>query len=302
MVMMRTQKEIRKRAPLWLAGLLFTNLVLMSIDARENGEATKQRVFRVWAQALVSPFELVTTGAGSAGVGVFQKIASVRNAVAQNDELKRRVEAMEIELRNSRAATDENERLKGLLDFKERSQYKVVTARVIARDPSAWFDTVVINRGSASGVGLNMPVVTPGGIVGRVVATSPWTAQIRLITDEKSGAGAVVGQLGQSSALGSVKGLGENGLVEMRYVSGLETVNEGDYVITTGQDGIYPPNLNVGTVAQVTKGSATQPHVIRIKPGARLDSLEEVAVLLYHPPQREPMEQALPNADKGKKK
>ena len=79
-------------------------------------------------------------------------------------------------------------------------------------------------------------------------------------------------------------------------------IAEGDYVVTTGQDGIYPPGLNVGTVVHVTHGSATQPHVIHVKPSARLDSLEEVAVLQYHPPQREPMEQALPNADKGKKK
>ncbi|MFN2454359.1 MAG: rod shape-determining protein MreC [Pyrinomonadaceae bacterium] len=300
MATIRTQKEIRKRAPLVLIGLLFTNLVLMSVSARDT--ATNQSMIRVWTQALVSPFQRVTTGAGNTGLGVFQSIASVRNAVTENATLRQRVEAMDAELRNARAAVDENDRLKNLLDLKEHSKYGVATARVIARDTSAWFDTVVINRGSASGVQLNMPVVTPGGIVGRVVATSPWTAQVRLITDEKSGAGAVVGQLGQSSALGSVKGLGENGLVEMRYVSGLETVNEGDYVVTTGQDGIYPPGFNVGTVVQVTKGSATQPHVIRIKPGARLDSLEEVAVLLYHPPQREAMEQALPNVDKGKRK
>ena len=300
MAMIRSQKEIRKRAPFWLIGLLFTNLVLMSISARDT--TTNQSMIRVWAQAIISPFARVTTGAGTTGVGFFQKIASVRNAVAENDSLKRRVETMEIELHKSRAALDENERLKGLLDLKEQNQYGIVTANVIARDPSAWFDTVIINRGSSNGVRLNMPVVTPGGIVGRVVATSPWTAQVRLITDEKSGAGAVVGQLGQSNALGSIKGLGENGLVEMRYVSGMETVSEGDYVVTTGQDGIYPPGLNVGTVVHVTHGSATQPHVIHVKPSARLDSLEEVAVLQYHPPQREPMEQALPNADKGKKK
>lgn len=302
MATIRTQKEIRQRAPLLLISLLFAFLVMMSIDARENGDMRKQRVVRAWVQALASPFEQVTTGAGSAGVGVFQKIGNLRTAIAENDALKQRVETMDIELHKSRAAMDENERLKSLLDLKEQSQYGVVPARVIARDPSAWFDTVIINRGSSSGVQPNMPVVTPGGIVGRIVATSPWTAQVRLITDEKSGAGAVVGQLGQSSALGSVKGLGENGLVEMRYVSGLETVNEGDYVVTTGQDGIYPPGLNVGTVVQLTHGSATQPHIIRIKPGARLNSLEEVAALLYHPPQREPMTQALPNADKGKKK
>jgi rod shape-determining protein MreC len=295
----RTQKEIRQRAPLWLIGLLLTCLALMTYDARDD--TTKQRMIRVWAQAIAAPFQRVTSGVGGAGVGFFQRLANLRRAAAENEDLKKRVEQMEIELRQTRAATDENQRLKGLLDLKEKSQYQTVTASVIARDPSEWFDTVTINRGRTSGVELNMPVVTAGGIVGRVVATSPWTATVMLITDEKAAAGAVVGQLGSSSALGSVRGLGENGLVEMRYVSGLEEVKVGDYVVTTGQDGIYPQGLNVGEVVKIKPGSATVPHVIHIKPSARLDSLEEVAVLLYRPPQRVAPDQMLPNVDKGKK-
>jgi len=294
----RSEKEIRQRAPLWLGGILFASLALMSLDAHENGDATKQRVIRSWAQALASPFQRVTSGAGSTGVGFFRYLGNLRNAAAENEGLKQRVEEMEIELRNARETKDENERLKGLLGLKDEGKYELVAARVIARDPSLWFDTVTINRGSSSGVELNMPVVTQGGIVGRVVATSPWTAQIMLITDEKAAAGAVVGQLGESNALGSVKGLGEGGLVEMRYVSGLEEVKTGDYVVTTGQDGIYPPGLNVGAVIDVKHGSATQPHVIHIKPSARLDELEEVAVLKYHPPQRTEPDQVLPNVKK----
>jgi rod shape-determining protein MreC len=250
------------------------------------------------AQALASPFQRATSGAGSTGVGFFRYLGNLRNASAENEVLRKRVEEMEIELRNARETKDENERLKGLLSLKDDDKYELVAARVIARDPSLWFDTVTINRGSSSGIELNMPVVTQGGIVGRVVATSPWTAQIMLITDEKAAAGAAVGQLGESNALGSVKGLGEGGLVEMRYVSGLEKVEAGDYVVTTGQDGIYPPGLNVGAVIDVKHGSATQPHVIHIKPSARLDELEEVAVLKYHPPQRTEPDQVLPNVKK----
>jgi rod shape-determining protein MreC len=146
-----------------------------------------------------------------------------------------------------------------------------------------------------------MPVVTSGGIVGRVVSTSPWSAQVMLVTDEKSGAGAIVGQLGQSSALGPVKGMGENGLLEMRYVSGMEKVQLGDSVTTTGQDAIYPPGYNVGEVVEVRPGSATQAQVIHIRPGAGLERLKEVAVLMYRPPQRTESDRALPNADKKSK-
>lgn len=145
-----------------------------------------------------------------------------------------------------------------------------------------------------------MPVVTAGGIVGRIISTSPWSAQVMLVTDEKSGAGAIVGQLGQSNAIGSVKGMGENGLLEMRYVSGMEKVQTGDTVTTTGQDAIYPPGYTVGEVVEVRPGSATQSQVIHIRPGAGLDRLKEVAVLMYHPPQRTEPDQALPNVDKKK--
>jgi len=215
--------------------------------------------------------------------------------------LKQQLSQTQLELQNALQSTEENERLKGLLNLKEKTGFDQVAARVIARDSSVWFNTVTINRGSSAGVGLNMPVVTAGGIVGRVVAVSPVTAQVMMVTDEKAAAGAIVGQLGGSGALGSVIGLGENNLIEMRYVSGLQKVEVGDYILTTGQDGIYPPGLNVGQVVQVKHGTATQAHQIFIKPGAKLDQLEEVAVLLYRPPQRPAPDQTLPNVDKAKK-
>src|SRR3982751_2265485 len=181
MAVMRTQREIRQRAPWWLVGLLFLNLALMSYDARDS--VTKQRVIRVWAQALASPFQRVTTGAGGASLGFVQRLINLKNAASENEQLRERVEQMQVELSQSRSAVDENARLKSLLEFKEKSPYGVVMASVIARDPSLWFDTVTIDRGRMSGIENNMPVVTPSGIVGRVVATSPWTAEVMLITD-----------------------------------------------------------------------------------------------------------------------
>jgi len=299
MAVSRTQKEIRQRAPWWFVGLLVFNLGLMASQARDG--ATKERVIRVWAQSLISPFQSAVSAVGGTGSGFFQSLGNLRSAAAENRVLTQRVEQMELEIYQLRAERSENERLRSLLDFKEKSEYKTVPARVIARDPSLWFDAITINRGSSSGVELNMPVVTPGGIVGRVIGVGPWSAQVMLITEERSAAGAVVGQLGQSSALGSVKGLGENDLLEMHHVSGLEEVNAGDYVVTTGQDGIYPAGLNVGQVVEVRKGSATVAHVIHIKPGARLNALGEVAVLLYHPPQTTAPEQVLPNVEKKDK-
>ncbi len=295
----RSEKENRQRAPLWLAGLLVLNLGLMSYDAQD--QVTNQRMIRVWVQAAAAPFQRAVSGVGGAGVGLFERLGNLRRAAAENEQLKERLAASENELNEVRAARDENQRLRNLLGLKEEKGYDIVPALVIARDPSAWFNTLMINRGRMHGVENNMPVATRDGIVGRVVATSLWTAQVMLLTDERAAAGAVVGQLGTSQALGSVRGYGSNGLLEMGYVSGLEEVKEKDYVVSTGQDGIYPQGLNIGEVVEVKPGSATTPHEIRIRPSARLDSLKEVAVLLYHPPPRVAPDKLLPNLDKGKK-
>lgn len=302
MASVRTQKEIRQRAPIWLVMLLVANLVIMAVDAKDsNGE---QKVLRVWTQTFASPLQNASSKASGATSGFFQQIWNFRSTAQQNEQLKERLAQVETELHSARQATDENERLKSLLNLNEQTNIKNVPARVIARDPSVWFNTITINRGSSSGIEVNMPVVTPGGIVGRVITVSPWASQVMLITDEKAGAGAVIGQLGQSGALGSVRGRADLGvgLIEMRYVSGLEKVEVNDYVMTTGQDGIYPQGLNIGRVVDVKNGTATTAHQILIQPGAQLDHLEEVAVLLYHPPPRSVPEQTPPqNAEKPRR-
>ncbi|HEU4834119.1 MAG TPA: rod shape-determining protein MreC [Pyrinomonadaceae bacterium] len=299
MASVRTQKEIRQRAPIWLVSLLVANLVIMAVDARDADGG--QKVLRIWTQTFASPLQNASSKATGATSGFFQQIWNFRSTAQENEQLKERLAQVENELHTARQATAENDRLKALLNLNEQTNIKSVPARVIARDPSVWFNTITINRGSSSGIGMNMPVVTAGGIVGRVITVGPWSSQVMLITDEKAGAGAVVGQLG-SGALGSVRGRADLGvaMIEMRYVSGLEKVEVNDYVMTTGQDGIYPPGLNVGRVVEVKNGTATQAHQILIQPGAQLDHLEEVAVLLYRPPPRPTPEQTpQPNSDRN---
>jgi rod shape-determining protein MreC len=285
---------------MWLVALLVTNLIIMAVDARDSDG--KHKMLRIWTQTFASPIQSASSKASGATTGFFQQIFNFRSIAQQNEQLKERLTHVEQELNTARQATAENERLKALLNLNETIKISSVPARVIARDPSVWFNTITINRGSSSGIEMNMPVVTGGGIVGRVITVSPWASQVMLLTDEKAGAGAVVGQLG-SGALGSVKGRADTGvaLIEMRYVSGLEKVEVGDSVMTTGQDGIYPPGLNVGRVVDVKNGTATQAHQILIQPGAQLDHLEEVAVLLYHPPPRSVPEQTPQNAERPRR-
>jgi rod shape-determining protein MreC len=286
----RSQQDVWRLTP-WLAIVLcVANFVLMAFDARADGG---QRVIRVWTQTVADFVQSPVTTVTSSVSGYFGSIANLRSAQDENDALKQRIQELEVELKAKEDLAAENERLNGLLNLKEKSQYKVLNARIIGRDPSVWFDSSIVNRGSLDGVKLNMPVVTNGGLLGRVTAVGPLTSQVDLVTRDKSGVGAVVGEIAGSNALGVVVGSSKRDLVEMRYVPGSVEVGVGQSVYTTGQDGIYPAGLKVGEIVEVEAGSATTPHRIIIRPSAGIDSMQEVGILLYEPPAKEEFEKQI---------
>lgn len=294
----RSQQDVWRLTPWLMIALLLGNFILMAFDAREINSG--QRMIRVWSQTAAYFVQSPITAVSSAVTGYFESIVNLRSAQSENDELKQRVQELEVEIKQKEDLSNENQRLKSLLELKEQSNYKVLPAQIIGRDASVWFDSSIINRGSLDGVKLNMPVVTNGGLVGRITAVSPLTAQVDLVTKDKSGLGGVIGELGSSNALGVISGTSKKDLLEMRYVPGSVEVMVGDIVYTTGQDGIFPAGLKIGEIIEVQSGSATVTHQIFVRPSAGLDSMQEVAVLLYEPPPRPTYEQSLPNAVKNK--
>ncbi len=294
----RSQKDVWRLTPRLMIALLLINFVLMAFDAREISSG--QRVIRAWTQTAADFVQSPVTTVTSSISNYFISISNLRLAQDENSQLKQRVQELEIELKQNSELASENTRLLSLLSLTEQSQYKVLTARIIGRDPSVWFDSSIVNRGSLDGVTLNMPVVTNGGVVGRVTAVSPLTSQVDLITRDKSGLGAVIGEIGVSNALGVVTGTSKRELLEMKYIPGHIDVEVGQVVFTTGQDGIFPAGLKVGEIVSLVRGSATTPHQIMIQPAARLNSMQEVGILLYQPPERIEFEKTLPNAVKPK--
>jgi rod shape-determining protein MreC len=293
----RSQQEVWRLTP-WLAIVLcVANFVLMAFDARADGG---QRVIRVWAQTAADFVQSPVTTVTSSVSGYFGSIANLRTASSENDALKQRVQELEVELKAKEDLATENQRLNALLNLQEKSKYKVLNARIIGRDPSVWFDASIVNRGSLDGVKLNMPVVTNGGLLGRVTAVGPLTSQVDLITRDKSGVGAVVGEIAGSNALGVVMGTSKRELIEMRYVPGSAEVQVGQVVYTTGQDGIYPAGLKVGEIVEVESGSATTPHRIVIRPSAGIGSMQEVGILLYEPPVKVEFEKQIAKPAKAK--
>lgn len=267
----------------------------MAYDARDP--STKDRTVRIWAQAVAGFVQRPVATVSNGITGVYDSVSQWRTAVGENEVLHQRVGQLEAEKINDQNLQSENERLKSLLNLTKSVPYNSVAADVIARDPSVWFDLVTINRGTSSGIQINMPVVTGEGIVGRVVATSPVTSQIILLTNDKSAVGAIVGQVGASNAFGLVRGKGTD-ILEMNHVPGQEKVEVGSFIMSTGQDRIYPAGLRIGEVVEVKTGSVASPHTISVRPTANLGSLRQVAVLLYTPPPRPEPVEALPNVKK----
>jgi len=296
----RSQKDVWRLTPWLMVALLLINFVLMAFDAKEI--TSGQLIVKSWTQTAADFVQSPVTTVTSSISNYFVSISNLRSAQSDNDKLKQHVQELEVELKQKEELASENDRLRSFLQLKEQSKYKVLTARIIGRDPSVLFDSSIVNRGSLDGVKLNMPVVTDGGLVGRVTAVSPLTAQVDLITRDKSGLGAVIGQIGESNALGVVSGTSKKDLLEMKYVPGNVDVQVGQSVFTTGQDGIFPPGLKVGEIVNLVTGSATTPHQIQIRPAAKLSSMQEVAILLYEPPERTNFEQKLPNSVKETKK
>lgn len=292
----RSQKEVWRLAPWLMIALLLGNFILMAVDARQAD--SKQRLIRVWLQAAADGVQSPVTTLSSAVTGYFQKISNLRDASTENDQLKQRVQELELQVQSTQTLANENERLKSLLKLQEEKKTNILTAKIIGRDPSSWFNYAIINRGSLAGVELNMPVVTNEGLAGRIVAVSPLTSQFMLLSDDKSGVASIVGQVGVSNALGVIKGLKDRDLLEMTYVPGGVQVQVGEVVYTTGLDGVYPPDLKVGEVVDIRAASATDSQTIYVQPSAKIASLREVAVFLYKSPAKPQWENILPNVSK----
>src|ERR1051326_2664811 len=133
MAAIRTQREIRQRAPWWLFALLALNFGLMTYDARDA--ETKQRKIRSLAQTVMYPFQRGTSSSANWVGGFFGKLTELRRASAENEQLRKQVDDMQAELRDTRARAAEATRLEQLLKLSAGSQYGLLAARVIARDP-----------------------------------------------------------------------------------------------------------------------------------------------------------------------
>jgi len=264
----------RHRSLALFAAAIAVQVLLLAIQIRRGQQA---RLIRVWAIESVSPL-----GRGAAwsvdGVrGLWNNYVGLRHMREENEQLH--TELGELRMRNSQleSRAAEADRLAGLLGFRDvHTEVQTLAARVIGASPDPSSHMVFINRGTRDGVKRDMGVITPEGVVGKVFAVYSDTSQVLLLTDKESGVGAL---LATSRAQGPVRGSGDP-LLGLEYIGNDVKIEQGEKILTSGQDRIFPKDLPVGTVVQVQPDRRSPFQKISVKPAARLDGLEEVLVLL----------------------
>jgi len=261
----------RHKSLVLLAGVIVLQVLMLAVQIKRDSEG---RLIRVWTVGAVSPFER----AGSSGFGwvrnTWRHYFALQNTTRENEEIRRENDALKLQLSQLQGKAAEADRLAALLSFRQsHAEVPMIAARVIGVSMGTASRTIQLDRGERDGIRKDMGVITPDGVVGKVVETYPNEAQVLLLTDKDSGVGAM---LADSRIQSPVGGQGEPLLV-MKYVPNDDTVNLGERVITNGMDRIFPRDLPVGTVAEIKSGNPFKQ--IRIKPAANLERLEEVLVL-----------------------
>jgi rod shape-determining protein MreC len=262
----------RHKSLVLLTGVVVLQILLLALQIKRDSEG---RLIRVWTVGAFSPFER----AGMHGVGhmrdTWRHYFALQNTSRDNEALRRENADLKMQINQLQSKASEADRLALLLNFRKSHQtVPMLGARVIATSAGTASATIVLDRGLRDGIKKNMGVITPEGVVGKVVEVFSDTAEVLLLNDKDSGVGAM---LGNSRIQSPVGGTGEPLLV-MKYVPNDDAVTVGERVVTSGMDKIFPRDLPIGTITDIKPGNPFK--TIRVRPFADLERLEEVIVLL----------------------
>src|SRR6266496_5764389 len=258
----------RHKSLVLLTGVIVLQVILLAIQIKRDSQG-QGRLIRVWTVGAVSPFER----AGSYGFGWFRDAwrhyFALRNTTKENERLREENDALKLQVAQLQGKAAEADRLAVLLSFrKSHADVPMIGARVIGASAGAASRSIQLDRGERDGIRRNMGVITPDGVIGKVVESYSNTSQVLLLTDKESGVGAT---LADSRIQSPVGGQGEPLLI-MKYVPNDDSVNLGERVVTSGMDRVFPRDLPVGTVTDIKSGNPFKQ--IRIKPAANLERLE----------------------------
>ena len=254
--------------------LSLLSIVLLTVSAR-MGTAGPLEIVRGGFSTITMPFRM----AGSAIAMPFQGIGNIFSNLTADQQTLSDLKAENEQLRSRNAELEETnqstQRLQGLLDLKNNYNLQSTGARVISGSTDSFNNTIVIDKGTSSGLAVGMPVVDSGGVIGQIIECGPTTSTVRLITDEKSGVAAMV----QSSrAHGMLMGSASR-QITLNLINTNQKVAVGDTVVTSGLGGVFPKGLPLGKVTSVEAAPGSLYYTIVIEPYGNVSSNEEVMVI-----------------------
>ncbi len=275
--------------PIFIVLLLLFALVLMSLRAKQRKGV---ELVDAILMEISFPIQKAATLVIKTVQGTFQHYVFLVNLESENRMLKQKIAQLQEENHRMNEINLANERLRQLLQFREKNFPSMIGAEVIGRDPSFWFKSVMIDKGERDGVKKGMAVVSPMGVIGQVLKIAPDYATVLLITDYNSAVDCVVER---SRAKAIVEGKGEN-RCQLKYLLRAEEVAVGDIVVTSGLGGNFPKGLMVGEVKKVDKKGHGVFQYAELVPSVDMTRLEEVFVIM------EPLQPAHPKEEKETEK
>lgn len=252
--------------------LICFSLFLAAFSAKNPGIA---RIGNSVVSELLGPLQAASHSVDRNVRSIFDSYIFLIKVEDTNKGLTKRVHKLEAENASMKEMESENKRLREILKMTEEKPLSGVTASVIGHDPSGWVAALTLDKGSSSGIAPGMAVVDGHGVVGQVVAVSSGSSKVLLITDHASGVDVLVQG---TRTRGVIEGSGSS-LCELRYVERNEEIAEGDQVVTSGMDGVFPKGLLVGSVSAVAEPPGSLFLAVEIEPSVDFSHLEEVLVV-----------------------
>ena len=270
--------DIRQRPGVVLGAAILLHVILISAQVNT---ASGLPVLQVVTFGSFSEIQRGTMALIDGVRGMWSGYIALRQVQQENDALRQEMQTLQVRLQQERAEAQRTDNLRQLLELRERANLDTVAAEVIAGSASPDFQTVTIDKGSSESLDTDMAVISPAGVVGRVILPSRRASKVQLLIDRNAAAGALIER---TRVQGVVVGIGD-GMLRMQYVPGTADVKTGDLVVTSGIDGIYPKGFVIGTIDHADRGGGAY-HDIVIRPAVDFTRLEEVLIVRTPPASR----------------
>jgi rod shape-determining protein MreC len=206
---------------------------------------------------------------------MWQQYVALQSVEDENHRLRQEIEWLRGQNNQLREAASATQRLTALLQFKEQALPTMIAAQVIGRDASNRYKSVIVNKGDSDGIQKDMGVITPSGVVGRVVKTTGATSVVLLVTDPNN---AIAGLIQRTRDEGIVEGTLQ-GRAKLKYIPMLSAVKEGDYVVTSGLVGGFPRGLAIGTITGISREEGALFQTAELAPEVDVNHVEEVLII-----------------------